>query len=296
MPDTFEHPRRAALARLGAAAAIWAAFALGAHELVHRFLFEIGPVPGAGLKILAAQAAAIALATLLLLAALRPSHFLGARAILATVIWVVLIVFGHYLSHLDPAGIRATLAALHEAMGMGALIAGAVTLAVLLGLPFVPSVEMGLLMMAVFGRDGAVAAWLATVAGLSMAYAAGRYMPVDWVIRWLDRHRLLPADRDPARPLLAELRDRLRLSGRKWHRVAAFLLRHRYLLVAALINMPGNSVLGGGGGIALTCGFARLYRWPWFVATVALASLPIPLLVFLGLAPVEDWLAALGGN
>ena len=55
-------------------------------------------------------------------------------------------------------------------------------------------------------------------------------------------------------------------------------------------------MLGGGGGIALMSGFARLYRWPWFILTVALASMPIPFLVFFGLIPVEDWLAALGGG
>lgn len=296
MPDTFDQPRRAALARLAVTVAVWVVFVAAAHELVHRFLFDIGPIPGPGLRVLAAQAASVALATLLLLAALRPSQFLSVRAIFATVIWVVLIVFGHYLSHLEPVEIRETLAALREAMGMGALVASAVTLTILLGLPFVPSVEMGLLMMAVFGRDGAVAAWLATIAGLSIAYAAGRYMPVEWMLRWLERQELLPADRDPARPLVDDLSDRLHLSGRRRHRAAAFLVRHRYLLVAALINMPGNSILGGGGGIALVCGFVRLYRWPWFLLTAALASLPIPLLVFLGLAPVEEWLAALGGK
>ena len=65
---------------------------------------------------------------------------------------------------------------------------------------------------------------------------------------------------------MAGMLERLRLSGRKGYRIATFLLRHRYLLFALLINMPGNSVLGGGGGIALVSGFARLYRWPPFPA------------------------------
>lgn len=282
--------------RLGVTVAVWAVFALAAHTLVHRYLFEIGPIPGPGLTMLGVQALAVTLATLLLLAVLRPAHFISLRAIVATSIWVILIVFGHYLSHLDAPDIRETLAALREGMGMGALVASAVMLAMLLGLPFVPSVEMGLLMMTVFGREGAVAAWLATIAGLSMAYAAGRYMPAGWMLHLLTRHGLLPTDRDPEISFMAELRDRLHLSERKGHRAAAFLMRHRYLLFAALINMPGNSVLGGGGGIALISGFARLYRWPWFILTIALASLPIPLLVFFGLIPVEDWLAALGGG
>jgi hypothetical protein len=296
MHDTSGVTRRAALARLGLGIAVWAVFALAAHTLVHRYLFEVGPVPGPGLKVLGAQALSVTVATLLLLAALRPSHFLGPRAIVATAIWVVLIVFGHYLSHLEPVDIRATLTALREAMGMGALVAGALALAILLGLPFVPSVEMGLMMMAVFGREGAVAAWLATIAGLSMAYAAGRYMPVDWVRHWLERHGLLKAGPEAGKPMLARFVDRTNLTNTRGRRVAAYLLRHRYLLFAVLINTPGNSVLGGGGGIALMSGFARLYRWPRFLLTVALASLPIPILVFSGLIHVDEWLAALGGG
>jgi hypothetical protein len=276
-------------------AAIWTAFVLAAHELAHYFLPVTGPVPGAGLKTLGAQALAITLAALALLAVRQPTHLITLRAVLATAIWVCLIVLGHYLSHLDVAAIRETLAALREGMGMGALLASAFMLAVLLGLPFVPSVEMGLMMMTVFGRDGAIAAWLATIAGLSLAHAAGRYMPADRVHHWLDRHGLRPADGDPGESPMAGMLERLRLSKRKGRHIVAFLLRHRYLLFAALINMPGNSVLGGGGGIALVSGFARLYRWPWFLLTVALASLPIPLMVFFGLVRVDEWLAALGG-
>jgi hypothetical protein len=296
MRELSGNSRQAALARLLRAVAVWALFALAAHELVHRLLPVMEPVPGPGLAMLGAQALAVTLAVLLLLLLLRPARFIGPRAVFATGIWVALIVFGHYLSHLDAPDIRETLAALREGMGMGALLVSALMLAVLLGLPFVPSVEMGLLMMTVFGRDGAVAAWLATIAGLSMAYAAGRYMPVGWAHRWLERHNLLPEDRDPGTPLMTELHHRLHLSDWKGHRAAAFLMRHRYLLFAALINTPGNSMLGGGGGIALMSGFARLYRWPWFILTTALASLPIPLLVFFGLIPVEEWLAALGGG
>ncbi len=292
--EASSNPGRVAIGRMAVSAAIWTAFVLLAHELAHYFLPVTGPVPGPGLRMLGAQALVVTLATLVLLAVRQPAHLITLRAVLATAIWVSLIVFGHHLSHLDVAAIRETLAALREGMGMGALLASAFMLAVLLGLPFVPSVEMGLMMMTVFGREGAIAAWLATIAGLSLAHAAGRYMPADRVHHWLDRHGLLPADSDPGTPMAGML-ERLRLSKRKGYRIATFLLRHRYLLFALLINMPGNSVLGGGGGIALVSGFARLYRWPWFLLTVGLASLPIPLMVFFGLIRVDEWLAALGG-
>ena len=286
---------RVALGRMAYTAIIWAIFVLLVHEAIHRFLPVTGPVPGDGLIMLGAQSLAVTLATYVFLAMRQPTHFITLRTALATAIWVCLIVLGHYLSHLDVAAIRDTLAALREGMGMGALLVSALMLAVLLGLPFVPSVEMGLLMMTVFGREGAVAAWLATIAGLSLAHAAGRYMPPDRMIRWLERNGLLAVDRAPGRSPMVDLLDRLHLSERRGRRVAAFLLRRRYLLFAVLINMPGNSVLGGGGGIALISGFARLYRWPLFLLTAALASLPIPVAVFFGLVHVDEWLAAMGG-
>lgn len=293
--DELGNPRRLAIGGMAISIAIWTVFVLTAHELAHRFLPVTAPVPGPGLRILGAQALAITLGILAMSAVRQPTHLITLRMVLATAIWVSLIVLGHHLSHLDAATIRETLAALREAMGMGALLASALMLAILLGLPFVPSVEMGLMMMAVFGREGAVAAWIATIAGLALAHAAGRYMPAYQVRHWLERHGLLATDRAPGESTMPDLLERLHLSEKKHHRIGAFLLRHRYLLFAALINMPGNSVLGGGGGIALIGGFTRLYRWPLFLLTVALASLPIPVLVFFGLIRVDEWLAALGG-
>ncbi len=122
-------------------------------------------------------------------------------------------------------------------------------------------------------------------------------MPVDVLRSWLIRHGLPTTSPGGGSVFDAWLRrqDSGPANGVS-RRLARFLLGHRYLLFALLINMPGNSLLGGGGGIALVSGFARLYRWPWFVLTVALASLPIPLLVFFGLVRVEDWLAALGSG
>jgi hypothetical protein len=284
------------IGRLALSAAVWLAFIIAAHEIAHVVLPVTGPVPGAGLKTLLAQSAAISLGAVVLIVARQPGHRVTLRAVLATLIWVGLIVLGHYLSHLDAGSIRQTLAELREAMGMGALLTSALMLALLLGLPFVPSVEMGLMMMLVFGRYGAVAAWLATIAGISLAYAAGRYMPADRMHHWLRSHGINPDSENAGRePAISALVDKAWAGRGRAGRIAAFLASHRYLLFALLINMPGNSVVGGGGGIALICGFTRLYRWPWFILTVALASLPIPLLVFFGLIRVDRWLAALGG-
>jgi hypothetical protein len=50
------------------------------------------------------------------------------------------------------------------------------------------------------------------------------------------------------------------------------------------LNLPGNTLLGGGGGIALMAGLSGLYPMPAYLTTVAIAVAPVPLLV--GLSPL----------
>ena len=61
------------------------------------------------------------------------------------------------------------------------------------------------------------------------------------------------------------------------------------LVLGILFNLPGNSVLGGGGGIALICGMSRLFKWQWFLLTVILVTAPVPLLAFFGLIQLETF-------
>lgn len=57
------------------------------------------------------------------------------------------------------------------------------------------------------------------------------------------------------------------------------LLRHRYLAIAVALNIPGNTVIGGGGGISLAAGMSRLFGSWRFVLTLAVAVAPVPLLI-----------------
>ena len=63
----------------------------------------------------------------------------------------------------------------------------------------------------------------------------------------------------------------------KW---AGPLLRFRYVALALLINLPGNGLLGGGGGICLMTGLSRMFRRGATLLTIALAVLPVPLVVW----------------
>ena len=48
--------------------------------------------------------------------------------------------------------------------------------------------------------------------------------------------------------------------------------------LAVLFNVPGNTIIGGGGGIGLIAGMSRLFPFPKFVLLVCLAITPVPLL------------------
>jgi hypothetical protein len=67
----------------------------------------------------------------------------------------------------------------------------------------------------------------------------------------------------------------------------SYLVKYRYLTIAILVNMPGNYILGGGGGISIACGTSRRISWKGFLATIILAVSPVPLLVYLGIIQLE---------
>ncbi len=153
--------------------------------------------------------------------------------------------------------------------------------ALLLALPFVPGVEVGLLILAMQGPGAALPVYLATLAGLGLAYGAGRWLPPRWIAGTLadlglgraaalvDRAADLPPE---AR--LALLRDRLPA------RLGVALAGWRYLLLAAALNVPGNWLLGGGGGLMLVAGLTGVFRPGATLLTVALAVAPVPLLIW----------------
>lgn len=166
------------------------------------------------------------------------------------------------------------------------VIGSAVLYVVLMALPFMPGIEIGLMLMAMLGVGGIVLVYLCTVLALSLSFLAGRLFPPRHVARalgWmrLERARRLVAELEP---LSAEERFRY-LSRSTPSRIVPCLLRHRYLVLAVLFNVPGNTIIGGGGGIGLIAGMSRLFPFPKFVLLVCLAITPVPLLFLL--RPVE---------
>lgn len=153
---------------------------------------------------------------------------------------------------------------------------------VLLALPFVPGVEIGLSLMVMLGSSICFLVYLATVVALVLAFLIGRLLPAAAVVTIFDWMRLTKASSVVAALALLSAEERLAFfMSHVPTRFLSFLLRHRYIALAVLLNLPGNAVFGGGGGIALVAGASRIFALPNFLLTVALAVSPVPLAYYL---------------
>lgn len=163
------------------------------------------------------------------------------------------------------------------------MVMGAFALYIILAaIPFVPGAEIGFTLLLVFGAQAAALVYFGMVGSLVVAYIVARLVPTPVLIRALDWFGL-----EKASNLISELdavdrEDRLSLLSQMMPSdVGTKLLRHRYLLLAVALNTPGNSLLGGAGGLAFVAGASRLFPfWP-FLITVICAVAPVPLFFLL---------------
>jgi hypothetical protein len=51
------------------------------------------------------------------------------------------------------------------------------------------------------------------------------------------------------------------------------------LALAVSLNIPGNFLIGGGGGIGLFAGISRLYSVTGYLITISIAVAPVPVAV-----------------
>ncbi len=141
----------------------------------------------------------------------------------------------------------------------------------ILAIPFVPGVELGLLLMLVYGQPGIIAVYLATIIGLVIPFLLGRLVPRGLVSSCIKG------------PLCNMTSARLPgLQG----------TRDRGILLGLAFNLPGNSIIGGGGAIALLAGINRYVSLVTYILVVALATLPVPLLTWFGLLNIEALIPA----
>ncbi len=169
-----------------------------------------------------------------------------------------------------------------DRLRIGMLVGFLVAYALLISVPFVPGVEIGLSLMVMEGPWIAPLIYISTVAGLSLAYAAGEWVPYARLHRIFEDLRLKKACRllEAVEPLSrTERLKALRARAPAWLRPVA--TRYRYVLLGVLVNVPGNAVLGGGGGILFTAGLSRLFLPVQTVVTLLVTVAPVPLAVWL---------------
>lgn len=209
-----------------------------------------------------------------------PSALIGIAIKLAVL--AVLVIGARYLSgwvteQLNPVLTPSTEPRLHRVIMVAMSI-----YVVLMTLPFVAGAEIGLGVMMTFGARIAPLVYISTVIALSIAFLIGRLVPEEVIIGALRKARLGRAAELLQNMLPLSTEERLEFLLRTApNRFVPFLLRFRFLVLLVALNLPGNAVIGGGGGICMIAGFCRLFSFPAFLITVSFAVLPVPLLVFL---------------
>jgi hypothetical protein len=175
----------------------------------------------------------------------------------------------------------------HEHLMITVLWFAIVVYVLWMALPFVPGIELGLALMVMLGTRGVFLVYLCTLLSLSLSFTIGRLIPLNSFARFLGWLHLYKAQDLVLQlePLNSEekLNFLLRSAPSK---VIPFLLKHRYLTIAIALNLPGNALIGGGGGIGLITGMSRLYPFPKYILLVSLAITPLPLLLLAGKLPV----------
>lgn len=166
-----------------------------------------------------------------------------------------------------------------------AIMFGAVAYVGLLAMPFVPGAEIGIALLAGFGAAIAPLIYVCTVTAMMLAFTIGRFLPIAALERLLRVLRLRRAADLVARaaPLSKDERIAMLLEGQS-KRILPLALRYRYVAMAVAVNTPGNSIIGGGGGIMIVAGLSGIFTPLSTFVTVVVAVSPVPLaFMFLGL-------------
>lgn len=177
------------------------------------------------------------------------------------------------LEHSDSSGRRF--------MMTGMIVLILVAYALLIAVPFVPGIEIGLALLAMKGASIAPYVYVFTVLGLWLAFVLGQKLSYRFLEKTLADFGLrrasgLVAEIAPMSP--GERADWMEACLPPW--LGARLVRWRYVLLAVAINVPGNALIGGGGGICFTAGLTRLFDLRLALLTIAVAVAPMPVLFY----------------
>ena len=157
-----------------------------------------------------------------------------------------------------------------------------VAFVVLAAIPFVPGAEIGFALLLLFGGRAAPLVYFGMVGALILSFGIARLIPAIVLTRLLDWLGLSKAADFAAEIDATAPDDRIEiLSAIIPSNLGQRLIHYRHLLLAVALNTPGNSLLGGGGGLAFIAGASRLYSFWRYFAVVICAVAPVPLFFYL---------------
>jgi hypothetical protein len=204
------------------------------------------------------------------------------KTLLRIVLIVLLIVAANFVAAWLANLLKFEIRPSNEDLVHRAIMMTAIVYAVVMAIPFVPGVEIGLSLIGMLGPPIVFLVYVSTVAGLSLSFVAGRIISIRRLINLFNAFQLKRASGlvGVLEPMSREERLAF-LVSKAPNRLVPVLLRHRYLLLAILFNVPGNFLIGGGGGIAMMAGISGLYSTLGFFATVLIAVSPLPLAILI---------------
>lgn len=145
-------------------------------------------------------------------------------------------------------------------------------------IPFIPGAEIGFALLLIFGAKAAPIVYGAMVGALLLSYCVARLVPIARLGSFLQRLGLSKAADLVFDIEKIEVADRAKFVTQKLPKpFGEKLMRNRYLLLAAALNIPGNSIVGGGGGLAVFAAMSGLYGFWQYTLIVLCAVAPIPL-------------------
>ncbi len=210
--------------------------------------------------------------------------------LLKLALFVAIVVAGNLLTRGVVDGLEMTIRPSTEPTLHRIIMIAMVAYILLMAIPFVPGVEVGLALMMILGPKIVPLVFGCTLVSLTLAFLIGRWVPEASIAQFLRELHLNRAGNFLAEfEGLSAQRRLAKLSAKTPKRWLPWLARHRYLTLMLAINLPGNIVVGGGGGLAMMAGMSRLFPMPRYLLTILVAVSPVPLVLLLFGEQLASW-------
>lgn len=205
-------------------------------------------------------------------------------------IFLAIVVVGNVLARGMVDGLELTIRPSTEPTLHRIIMVSMAAYVLLMAIPFVPGVEVGLALMMILGPKIVPLVYGCTIVSLTLAFLIGRMVPEASIVQFLRELHLFRLASFLAEFQGLSAHQRLAgLSAKTPKRWLPWLARHRYLTLMVAINLPGNLVLGGGGGLAVMAGMSRLFSTPRYLLSILVAVSPVPVLLLLFGDAIANW-------